>query len=75
MHNEFLKYGSETLLMKITKMLIKVFNAFVVPNSWKDNLQIPIPKLPNPRAVEDTRREMAEGLPDDTGFSRLETSL
>uniref|UniRef100_A0A0N8ES07 Putative reverse transcriptase n=1 Tax=Aedes aegypti TaxID=7159 RepID=A0A0N8ES07_AEDAE len=54
-HNEFLKYGSEELLDTITDLIREVFRTNTVPKSWRETVQIPIPKIHNAQNIDDYR--------------------
>lgn len=54
-HNEFLKYGTENLIDEMTEIMKEVFRTNVVPKSWLDTVQVPIPNINHPRNVDDYR--------------------
>ncbi|XP_055522918.1 uncharacterized protein LOC129717098 [Wyeomyia smithii] len=55
LQNEFLKYGSEQLLQEITDLMIQIFKTNIVPKEWSETVQVPIPKIPYPKNVDDYR--------------------
>lgn len=58
---ELFKYGTEELVDALWETMKKAFVENVIPKSWTNTLQIPIPKIGNPQKVEDYRLDSQRG--------------
>lgn len=53
---ELLKYADESVLRQLQQLMTTVWSRNELPETWKQNLLIPIPKCRNPNTVSQYRR-------------------
>ncbi|XP_021712416.1 uncharacterized protein LOC110680944 [Aedes aegypti] len=55
-HNEYFKYCNEATTKELHQLLAKVWEENKMPEEWKHVLVVPIPKVKNPKTINEYRR-------------------
>lgn len=55
LYTEFYKYSDEKTIQDLHALLVKVWETNQLPEEWKQSVVVPIPKVRNPRTINDYR--------------------